>query len=161
MKTKLFTLLILAITLNSCYVVKQTHSEVMDEMESLIKDGTITKDYIINRWGLPDQKRVEGPYEEWYYDLGTKSISVSSPSYTNSRVNAGPNNSVKVKSNTYGGETVTSITNKYTKFTFKNDKPIKFEAHGVNFTHREISTPLTLGYLLGLTIGVILCIPLL
>ena len=149
MKTKLFAILVLVITLNSCMTVKHTHSEVEDGIEKLLKDDTITKDDIIEQWGLPTQKRTEGVYEEWYYDLGTESTSISSPSYTNTRVNSGPYNTAKIKSNSYGGGSVTNSINKYMKYTFKNGQAIKFETQGCDLTQKELNVPITLVTILG------------
>ena len=153
MKTKLYLLLILVITLNSCYTIKYTHSEVEGNIEKLLKNGKITKDDIIEQWGLPTHKKIEGVYEEWYYDLGAETTSVSSPSYTNTQVNVNQyNESANIKSRSYGGRTVTNTVNKCMIYTFKNGQPIKFETQGIDLTEKEINTPLTLGYLLGLTV---------
>ena len=109
-------LLFFTIMSTSCTRIIYSHNDVMDAYR--------TKSDIITRFGLPTEKRQEGDIEEWYYSFGSRTSSV----YNN--IAYGNNRPVIIgKSNT---------TEKYIKFTLKNNAVTSWTTQGVNLQETEI-----------------------
>ncbi|MDO9579912.1 MAG: hypothetical protein Q7J06_05020 [Bacteroidales bacterium] len=86
MKTILiFTATVLMLITSSCYSTKYTHNVVMD---TAIKGRS--KEQILNIFGFPTEKKTEGNYELWVYDLGQRTVSLNLPSSTNANVTVDP-----------------------------------------------------------------------
>jgi hypothetical protein len=133
MKNIFIISIILTIITSSCYVTKYTHSEVMN-----MSVTNQTKDGILKKFGIPSQKKSEGSYEEWIYDLGQRTIVLGLPSTSNTKINVNPSyNSADLRTNRYGGGAISSTYNNYIKITFQNSTAIKWETQGVDYTVTE------------------------
>jgi hypothetical protein len=120
-------LLFFILMLTSCTRVIYSHNDVMDAYR--------TKSDIITRFGLPTEKRQEGDIEEWYYSYGSRTSSV----YNN--IAYGNNRPVIIgRSNT---------TDKYIKFTLKNDKVTNWTTQGVNLQETEVDKKKRIWAILG------------
>ena len=132
-----------------------THKQVMENFK--------TRDKIIARFGLPTSKKVEGEYEEWMYDYGTKTITDASAvgtgySGTNSiseatggvvagrtqsgnlaaigGLLAGEKSSTAAKS-LANSRTVTQNVRTYIKFTLRGDNVVTWESNNIDYGKYE------------------------
>jgi len=133
---------------SSCYVVKYTHSQVMD-MAILDK----TEDEILNNFGIPDERETEGYFEVWsYYDYGQKPISIELPSSSASRTNIRVNPSYGVANRTadiYEGGVIYRRANDYIKVTFQNGRAIQWSTSGIDYTVEEFKPVKTVFTIIG------------
>lgn len=115
----------------SCTKVVYTTSQYLSEFQ--------TKNDVIGRFGLPNEKRQEGYTTEWLYDFGSVEIRNS---YTMANGQATINaygNSVYGNANG-SGSNVQIFTNyqRYLKFTFNGrDRVTSYTWQGVNFDQRK------------------------
>lgn len=130
MKTFLYTLTLLLI-LSSCTMTKYTHSQVMNNAVN----GK-TKEQILQEFGIPTEKRVEGNYEEWIYVLGQRSISLSPPSSSRSTVKVYPSRAT-IDTRYSASMGMTRTVEDYIKITFQGDKAIRWNTQGVDYTVTE------------------------
>lgn len=118
-------LLFFILMLTSCRVVKYSHNDIMNNYK--------TKSDVISRFGLPTEKRKEGDLEEWYYSYGSLTVSeYEKTNYFNTPV-------VSSESNT---------TQKFLKFTLKNNIVTNWTSQGVNLEETELNKKLTFATLI-------------
>lgn len=108
---KLSIAIVCCLLLNACGPVLYTHREVMDSFK--------TKQDLINRFGLPTEKRTDTDYEQWIYDCGSTVRGITTPVYGNMSV---------TRFNTYS---------KYMMFMLDGQgNVIRWQSNGVNLTQR-------------------------
>ncbi len=107
------------LVLSSCYTVKYTHNEAMNSVLGL------TKSEVIKNWGIPSDKRIDGKYEEWFYDFGTRYITYS-----------GPQN---VQSNKYGRMYYTTTAQSYALLQFTDYRVTGWQTKGVDYEKTEMN----------------------
>jgi hypothetical protein len=147
-----FSVMILILISSSCVTTKFTHQQVMDNAVNGKSKGEI-----ITTFGLPTQKQVEGNYEQWVYDLGQQTITLPRPSLSNTNVNVSPySNSATIRTNSYGGGSISETYNKYVKIVLQNDIGFKWETAGVDYAITEPNPVGTTFYVLGVVGGGIL-----
>ena len=105
--------------LPDCMVIKYTHEQVMDKKMADLH----SKEDIINSFGIPDKKKVEGDREEWTWYYGQERRPADMATL--------------LLGNDIGG--TYNMTDKYLKITFKNDKPYNYETQGLNYSEKEVS----------------------
>lgn len=116
----------------SCYVIKYTHQEVMDEIIGQ------TKEEVIASVGIGDERRTEGRYEEWIYYGDEKTFTYNRPSNSNTTVQVNPySNSARVNTHNYGSSSVTRNVTGYIKVTFYDGVVTKWESRGVDLSEKE------------------------
>lgn len=134
-----FFLIALVLFNSSCTKVLYTHQEVMARYT--------TKSDVVNRFGLPSQKREGEGIEEWLYDYGTVSTATN---FGNSRTNASiysGYNSVYGNSNTNTlNVTQFSQYQRYIKFTFDKSGNVTRWDSNVNLTERKAAPGRTVLY---------------
>lgn len=136
----------------SCVTTLFTHKQVMDNAVV----GR-TKEEIIQAFGLPNQKQQEGTYEQWVYDLGQKTITLSRPSLSNTNVSVNPSyNTATIRTTEFGGKSESETYNKYIKIILHNDVGIKWESVDVDYSVTEQNNIGTVFYVLGVVGGGIL-----
>jgi hypothetical protein len=93
-----------------------------------------TKSDVISRFGLPTEKRKEGDIEEWYYSFGSSTVSEYEKTtyFNNPPVISGESNT----------------TQKYIKFTIKNDAVTNWTSQGVDLEETEVNKKLTFASLI-------------
>lgn len=111
-------ILITMIFFTSCMVTKYTHTEVMN---GKLKDKS--KDGLINSFGIPDKKKVEGNLEEWIWYYGQEKHPADIATL--------------LMGNDIGGSYNT--TDKYLKITFQDDTFLKWETQGLDYSEKETS----------------------
>jgi hypothetical protein len=118
-----------------------------------------SKSQIIDAFGIPNSKKAEGNYEEWYYDYGQGTVSVQMPTTTNTNVRVYPySGSATARTNTYGGHSITRNYYKYVKITFYNDRATKWESQAVDFTIKEKDKEKTALAIVGSIVGTVIYI---
>lgn len=145
MKNIIFVFFVL-ISLNSCYSTKFTHSQVMD---SAVNGKN--KNEIVRQFGIPKEKRVEGNFEEWVYDMGQRTVALDVPSTTRTSVKVSPSRA-NINSNYYGGGSISKTFNDYIKITFQGDQAIRWDTQGIDYSVEEFDAGATILVVL-LTIG--------
>ena len=116
---KLLVILMAIFMLSSCMVTKYTHEQVMDKKMADLH----SKEDIINSFGIPDKKKVEGEREEWIWYYGQERRPADMATL--------------LLGNDIGG--TYNMTDKYLKITFKNDKPCNYETRGIDYSEKEVS----------------------
>jgi hypothetical protein len=93
-----------------------------------------TKSDVISRFGLPTEKRKEGDIEEWYYSFGSRTVSEYEKTtyFNNPPVISGESNT----------------TQKYIKFSIKNDAVTNWTSQGVDLEETEVNKKLTFASLI-------------
>lgn len=157
----IINLLLATLLLASCSTITiiHSHEEVMNSFK--------TKEQIIEKLGLPTDKRFDGIYEEWYYNFGTKSVTSAEAEANRSSniaalingfstaaaASAGHKTAIKVNENVNSSASATVVkenVNSFVKFTFKESKVINWKSNGVNYkyyqlvnkkTNQEIGSP--------------------
>jgi len=116
---KLLLILMAIFMLPACMVIKYTHEQVMDKKMADFR----SKEDIINSFGIPDKKKVEGEREEWiwYYGQERRPADMATLLFGDD----------------IGG--TYNMTDKYLKITFKNDKPYSYETQGLDYSEKEVS----------------------
>lgn len=151
-KAKLLFAVIFLATCTSCVTTLFTHKQVMDN--AVIGK---TKDEIIKTFGLPSQKQTEGNYEQWIYDLGEKTTTLSRPSMSNTNVNINPtSNTANVRTTEFGGRSESETYKKYVKVVLQDDLGIKWDSVDVDYSVTEQNNVGTVFYVLGVVGGGIL-----
>lgn len=108
-----------------------------------------TKQDVVNRFGLPAQKRSGEGIEEWLYDYGTVYTRVGfGNSNTNTSI-SGYGNSIYANTNS-NSQIVSQFSqyNRYIKFTFNNEGNITRWDTNVNMTEKAPAPGKTVLYLL-------------
>ena len=149
MKKHSYYITLLLVTLFSCVIQKPNYIIVDDTKEFLTKFKT--KNDIIDYFNLPDIKKSEGEFEEWYYDLGKTRYtsgdgSISSTTTTNSSSTSSKTTWGSVISNglsksgssgVFGFNAKTNELSNYVKFVFKDNVIIKREFRGYKHTYKK------------------------
>lgn len=153
MKNLIFALATFGLLISCTTMVRvatTTHEQIMDQYK--------TREEVIQKFGIPTSKRTDGPYEEWYYLLGTKTITDKSATLNallgnfktkntstdkNNMVVGGmssgtSNNSSNSTSNTgananAAARTISQEVKTFVKFTFKENDVINWESSGVDY----------------------------
>lgn len=116
-----------------------------------------TKDDIIQVFGLPDEKKTEGSYEEWIYLRGQRTISYRQPTYSRSIVNVKPvydDLYADVNTMNYGGTSYSRTIDVYIKVLFQDGIAVSWDTRGVDYSERDVSAGATLGAILGTVIAI-------
>lgn len=146
------------ILLSSCMVTKYTHDEAMELMI-----GSGTKDDVIAAFGLPDEKKTEGDYEQWTYYGGMRSATRTSPSYSVASASARPTYDIygdvikadaNVNTRTYSGSSRSQSYNEYVKILFQNDQVTGWDTRGVDYSEKEPSAGVTLAAIVAIGIAI-------
>jgi len=125
-------ILLILLTLSSCAVTYYTHDQVMDQV-FLGK----TKDFVITNFGMPDEKAVEGEYEQWLYDRGQKTVTSVRPSRSTTTATVTPgvyNVSGRANTSTYGGGATSRTYTSYVKLIFKDGVIVSWLSQGVDYS---------------------------
>lgn len=121
----IITLFVFLGTLSSCISVSKVHQDIMGKFQ--------TKQQVINRFGLPTEKRTGEGIEEWVYNYGTISRATNfGNSNTNASAYGGYNSAYgNANANMMNVAQFTQV-NKYVKFTFDLiGNVLKWESQGV------------------------------
>jgi hypothetical protein len=139
-------------------VTKYTHEEAMEQML-----GGGTKDEVIAVFGIPDDKKIEGDYEQWTYYGGVRSVTRSSPSYSTTTASAKPTYDIygdvvkadaNVNTRTYGGSTSYQSYNEYIKILFQDDHVTGWNTRGVDYSVKEPSLGATFAAIVTIAIAI-------
>ena len=133
---KLLVILMAIFILSSCMVIKYTHEQVMDKKMADLH----SKEDIINSFGIPDKKKVEGDREEWIWYYGQERRPADMATL--------------LLGNDIGG--TYNMTDKYLKITFKNDKPYSYETQGLDYSEKEENPVGTISAIIGIITGLVL-----
>lgn len=142
MKTTLITASVALLICTSCFTTKVTHYQAMDR--AVIGKS---KDNIIKTFGFPDDKKVEGNYEEWLYNKGQKTVTSNASTFSNANVSVnqyGGTTYANGNSVTHGGGSVSRTYTNYIKIVFQDDRAIKWDTQGVDYAEYKPSVGKTL-----------------
>lgn len=130
----LFLALIGILLLSSCSKTIYTHSTVMDQYTN--------KQLVVEKFGLPTEKRSGEGIEEWLYDYGTIS---TQRGYGNVNTNASVYGNTANVNSTGGYVTQFNQYPRYIKFTFNSRGLVtKWNTQGVDLSVKKSQTGLTI-----------------
>lgn len=138
---KYLTIILALFFLSSCTKTIYNHGQIMDDV---VKNAD--KNSIIEKMGLPTQKREAEGVEEWIYDLGSQTRIVNyGNSRTNASVNAGNGYAYgNANTNSIGVSTFSQFQ-RYVKFTFdRNGKIIRWDTQGVDYSQKKVAVGKTI-----------------
>lgn len=150
---KQFTVYLLAIAcalpFTNCTKVVYSHSSYLSQFR--------TKDQVIGRFGLPNNKQEAEGVTEWYYDFGRVSTGIGmAQTNSNATVNGYGNSVSGYGSRNTLGITQYSTTDRYLKFIFNSDGQVtSWNSQGVDFTKRKSKTALNI---ILIVVGVAACV---